>query len=468
MSNDRKLKSITIPRLLDEQRNAYNTIMEAINSENGNMYFLDAPGGTGKTFLMQLILATVRKDNNIALALASSGIAATLLDGGRTAHSALKLPLDMHLTDMPVCRISKTSSMGKLMQQCKLIVWDECTMAHKKSLEALNRTLQDLRQNDRLFGGIVVLLSGDFRQTLPVIQRGTPADELNACLKTSSLWRNVNILTLRTNMRVRLQNDASADVFAQQLLQMGNGAMPTDADGRITFPSDFCTLVNSTEELIQHVFPDISNNYLNQQWISERAILAAKNKDVHDINFDIQSRLPGEMRSYISTDTVVEQDQVVHYPTEFLNSLELPGFPPHNLQLKVGAVVIMLRNLNQPKLCNGTRLSIQNLMNNLIQATIITGKYAGETVLIPRIPLLSTDTPFQFKRLQFPIRLAYAMTINKAQGQSLQVCGLNLEQECFSHGQLYVACSRVGKPSSLFIHTNEGKTKNIVYARALH
>lgn len=338
-------------------------------------------------------------------------------------------------------------------------------MAHKKSLEALNRTLLDLRRNDRLFVGIVVLLSGDFRQTLPVIQRGTPADELNACLKTSSLWRNVNILTLRTNMRVRLQNDASADIFAQQLLQMGNGAMPTDPDGRITF---LCTLVNSTEELIQHVFPDISNNYLIHQWISERAILAAKDKDVHDINFDIQSRLPGQIRSYMSADTVVEQDQVVHYPTEFLNSLELPGFPPHNLQLKVGAVVIMLRNLNQPKLCNGTRLSIQNLMNDLIQATIITGKYAGETVLIPRIPLLSTDTPFQFERLQFSIRLAYAMTINKAQGQSLQVCGLNLEQECFSHGQLYVACSRVGKPSSLFIHTTEGKTKNIVYQRALH
>lgn len=87
-------------------------------------------------------------------------------------------------------------------------------MAHKKSLEALDRTLQDLRQNNRLFGGLVILLSGDFRQTLPVISRCTPADELNACLKTSTLWRNVTKLTLRTNMRVILQNDPTAEVFA--------------------------------------------------------------------------------------------------------------------------------------------------------------------------------------------------------------------------------------------------------------
>lgn len=203
-----------VPIMLPEQKNAYENIMHAINNDNGAFYFLDAPGGTGKTFLMQLILATVRKENQIALALASSGIAATLLDGGRTAHSALKLPLNVHIADMPMCQISKTSGMAKLLRECKLIVWDECTMAHKKSLEALDRTLQDLRQNNRLFGGLVILLSGDFRQTLPVISRCTPADELNACLKTSTLWRNVTKLTLRTNMRVILQNDPTAEVFA--------------------------------------------------------------------------------------------------------------------------------------------------------------------------------------------------------------------------------------------------------------
>lgn len=128
----------------------------------------------------------------------------------------------------------------------------------------------------------------------------------------------------------------------------------------------------------------------------------------------------------------------------------------------------MLRNINQPQLCNGTRLAVKKLMNNVIEATIIKGKYKGEDVLIPRIPMIPTDLPFDFKRLQFPVRMAFAMTKNKSQGQSLEVCGINLEFPCFAHGKLYVACLRVGKPSSLFIYAPQNKTKNIVYQKALN
>ncbi|CAH1709408.1 unnamed protein product [Aphis gossypii] len=101
----------------------------------------------------------------------------------------------------------------------------------------------------------------------------------------------------------------------------------------------------------------------------------------------------------------------------------------------------MLRNINQPRLCNGTRLAIKKLLNNVIEATILKEKYKEEDVHIPCIPMIPTDVPFEFKRLQFPLRLAFAMTIKKSQGQSLSVCGINLENPCFSHGQLYVACS---------------------------
>ncbi|KAF7284812.1 hypothetical protein GWI33_021569 [Rhynchophorus ferrugineus] len=99
---------------------------------------------------------------------------------------------------------------------------------------------------------------------------------------------------------------------------------------------------------------------------------------------------------------------------EFLISLELPGLPSHNLKLKVGSVVIMLRNIKQPRLCNGTRLAVKKMMNNVIEGTIMKGKYKGEDVLIPCIPMISTELPFDFKRLQLPVRLAFAMTINKS------------------------------------------------------
>jgi ATP-dependent DNA helicase PIF1 len=464
----KELIQTNLPLLNEQQKYVFETLMKVTNDETGGIYFLDAPGGTGKTFLISLILATIRSQNKIALALASSGIAATLLEGGRTAHSALKLPLNMQSNETPTCNVSKNSAMAKVLQQCKLIVWDECTMAHKKSLEALDRTLKDLRSNNNRFGGAMILLAGDFRQTLPVIPRSTPADELNACLKSSSLWKHVKVLHLSKNMRVELQNDQSGNIFSKQLIDIGNGKFPIDMlTGCINFPQSFCQLTRSKDELIQKVFPDVSQNYRNHDWLSERAILAAKNIDVNELNFKIQEQITGELRIYKSVDSATNQDDVVNYPPEFLNSLDLPGLPPHNLQLKVGSVVIMLRNINQPRLCNGTRLAIKKLLNNVIEATILKGKYKGEDVLIPRIPMIPTDVPFEFKRLQFPVRLAFAMTINKSQGQSLSVCGINLENPCFSHGQLYVACSRVGKPSDLFIYAPGNQTKNIVYHKAL-
>lgn len=113
---------------------------------------------------------------------------------------------------------------------------------------------------------------------------------------------------------------------------------------------------HSKEELIE-VFPNIQQQYKKHEWLSERAILAGKNKDVNDLNSIIQSEINGELITYKSVDTVKNKEDVIHYPTEFLNSLDLPGMPPHNLELKIGSSIIMLRNINPPKLCNGQKIN---------------------------------------------------------------------------------------------------------------
>lgn len=262
-------------------------------------------------------------------------------------------------------------------------------MAHKKALESLDRSLRDIRGINRPFGGAVILLSGDFRQILPVIPRSTPADEVNACLKSSILWRHFKKITLSTNMRVRLSNDDSARKFSRQLLEIGDGKFPVDPEtGCVSFPPDFCQLMSSVDNLIEKVFPSITTNYKNYTWLFERAILAPKNDNVNRINDQIQTKLPGPIATYKSVDTVMNPDEVVNYPTEFLNSLEPSGMPPHCLFLKVGSPIILLRNINQPKLCNGTRLCVKKLMPNLIEATILSGNFKGENVLIPRIPMI--------------------------------------------------------------------------------
>lgn len=175
------------PLLATDQRAAYNGILDQVRRKAGRIVFLDAPGGTGKTFVNNLLLAKIQQQSKTSIAVASSGIAATLLHGGRTAHSTLKLPLNLSHCENPLCNISKGTSQAKALQECEIIVWDECTMSHKHALETLGRTLQDLRDNPTLIGGVVVVLAGDFRQILPVIPRGTAADELKACLKASHL-----------------------------------------------------------------------------------------------------------------------------------------------------------------------------------------------------------------------------------------------------------------------------------------
>jgi ATP-dependent DNA helicase PIF1 len=185
---------------------------------------------------------------------------------------------------------------------------------------------------------------------------------------------------------------------------------------------------------------------------------------------------------YISCDTISKisepiPDFDVLYPTEFLNSIEVSNFPCHKLVLKKGAVVMLLRNLKQNiGLCNGTRLLICELGQRVLQCVILMGTNIGETVYIPRSALTNTDVkwPFTLQRRQFPVRVCYAMTINKSQGQTLSRVGLYLKNPVFTHGQLYVAVSRATSRSDLriLIENDDGscgsKTRNVVYKEVLH
>ena len=139
---------------------------------------------------------------------------------------------------------------------------------------------------------------------------------------------------------------------------------------------------------------------------------------------------------YSADDIVVKSDKSQSnshniLPVEYLNSITLSGIPPHKLTLKEGAVVMLMRNLNPSLgLCNGTRLICKSFSPHVIEAEIITGVHCHERVLIPRISFIPSDTqlPFEFKRRQFPIRPAFAMTINKAQGQTMKYVGIFLPQ----------------------------------------
>ena len=162
-----------------DQKAIFKTIIKAINGEiEQKLFFVDGPGGTGKTYLYNMILAHVRSSsesglNGIAIAVASSGIAALLMNGGRTAHSRFKIPLK--LTKNTTLNIKKQSELADLIRKAKVILWDEAPMMNKFAFEAVDKSFQDLMNNTNLFGGKIIVLGGDFRQILPVVVRGNQA-----------------------------------------------------------------------------------------------------------------------------------------------------------------------------------------------------------------------------------------------------------------------------------------------------
>lgn len=202
--------------------------------------------------------------------------------------------------------------------------------------------------------------------------------------------------------------------------------------------------------------------------------------------------VPGEEREYLSVDRIEdkvdgEMDEARRdsIPLEYLNSLTPSGMPRHKIVLKVGAVVMLLRNMDKNRgLTNSTRLIVRHLSDHILHCDVITGKNKGERVFIPRTTLKPSDTnlPFILVRRQFPIRVSFAMTINKSQGQTFEKLGIYLPTTCFSHGQLYVAFSRARAVENIrvnapFIPDEQGAvergptksfyTKNVVFTQVL-
>ncbi|PWZ28212.1 hypothetical protein Zm00014a_038889 [Zea mays] len=308
-------------KLNDQQLHAFNTIVDTVLSNIFGFFFLSGYGGTRKTFLWNAIITHLRAQKRIVLTVASSGVASLLLPGGRTAHSRFRIPCELDETS--TCDIKRGTMLAELIEAASLIIWDGAFMTHRNAFEALDRSLRDLlslksAQSATIpFGGKVIILGGDPRQILPVIEGGNRAQIINAAITNSPLWNSVTVLHLTQNMRLRstdLTDSEKTELadFSAWILNIGNGNIPAiQKPGEmeptwIQIPSEFLLLPQEDHilALIATIYPEITESYNDPTYLQQRAVLTPTNEIADLINEHVVDLIPGTHKQYLSCDWI--------------------------------------------------------------------------------------------------------------------------------------------------------------------
>ncbi|XP_018487725.1 uncharacterized protein LOC108858272 [Raphanus sativus] len=224
--------------------------------------------------------------------------------------------------------------------------------------------------------------------------------------------------------RDHVDGDRSKEIeaFSKWILDIGNGKInePNPGEVEIDIPEDLLITQckNPVEEIVKDVYGVSFPNERNPNFFQGRAILSPRNMDVDIINDYMLSQLPGEEETYLNSDSIDTSDtskiDYMVYTQEYLNSIKVSGLPNHELKLNIGTPIMLLRNIDPiGGLCNGTRLLVTQMAKHVIQARLITGNNVGEKVLIPRMFVSPPEArfPFRMRRRQFPVAVAFAMTI---------------------------------------------------------
>lgn len=397
-----------------------------------------ASAGTGKTVFVHAAVQKLISIGRCVMCVAASALAATLLPNGRTAHAALRVPIEIH--NDSYCHWDV--KLQNYLRTIDVIFWDEISMVAVEVVDCVDRSLRRLHDNDMMFGGVVMILLGDFRQLTPVVKqaRGERHSILNA-----DWFKLCPKFQFTRNFR-------TTDIeFSRSLTAIGDGCIDI-----IDIPET--SIANDINDLIYRVYGhDISDptNHKNM-------ILAFTLDQCAAINDAVFSRFHDPPSYSIATDDLCECKCPDEYPHEYIASMIIHGVPPSSLTLQPKARYMLIRNANPPAICNGVLAELISSSRYICKMRLLSGPGKKQVIYLPRFSFRvtqeSSGLPFTFTRRQFPIVPAYCVSVHKSQGQSLNRIGFVAEQDAFAHGQVYVALSRVASWHCITFYSPRGET----------
>ncbi|KAK0417655.1 hypothetical protein QR680_013131 [Steinernema hermaphroditum] len=303
--NDGQKEKETNDKLNDDQKSIVDTIQTAVENRRDQQCLFELTGSGGKTFTVNTLIKRLIGNTKKVIVCASTGMAATLLISGKTVHSAFKVA-----PNRPVPNYSANSEQGQKIAEADIIIWDEVTMSHRKLIDSIEQHCRDILPYDdpmkyRPFGGKVVLMSGDWKQLLPVVEGSTsPIEHLRASFKYSAHYDDFQKLHLTRNMRI---GDAEAN-YRKYTEKVGTGYYELNDDGEYV-RKRFVPIhknnhfVEDAADLIEYIFPqELLDDSEQIDTLGGRAILAAHNENVDRINTEVLHRLQGESKIYEAID----------------------------------------------------------------------------------------------------------------------------------------------------------------------
>ncbi len=374
---------------------------------SGSNVFLTGSPGSGKTYVLNQFIRRAIDDGKQVAVTASTGIAGSLI-AGVTIHSWTGLGILEQLTIDDLKRLSSLDRLIKRYNSTDILVIDEISMLHGKRLNMINELAKKLRGNDAPFGGMQVVLVGDLFQ-LPPITRGS---EVHDFIHLSTAWAelNLNICYLTEQHRQNV-----GDELLMFLEAMRRGSI-TEAD----------------EQLLK--------DRINR--VPEKSVgvtrLFSHNLDVDAINQRHLDALPSRSMSY--------QMQSKGRQAKF-EQLTKTLLAPEILELKVGAEVMFVANNYAGGFVNGSRGKVVDFDDDTPVVQLVTGR---KIYVEPYTWTMSEDGRVSAEASQLPLRLAWAITIHKSQGMSLDAAVIDLSR-AFTPGMGYVALSRVRSLDGLYL-----------------